>query len=281
MPAPQPSNRLSIGRLMVGIFVLNFFTAYSPYSQAEIVLGNITQITVSCDNWPGTCNRDGSGLYFEILRAIYEPEGIHIKHRIDPFMRGLKLVEEQQVDVMAAAYKIPEREQRFTFPKTRLITEYTSVLYKSTQQVPSEGKLKGRINIIRGYDYSAYIDTSAKINEIGSIDQGIKMVLSGRSDYFINAFYDSYAALQRLSKTEGELVPNKVSLKILDSKPIYLVFPNSAHGQNLARLYDKNIQRLFNSGALKDFFISRPIGSYYYYFPELSNDHSLPQFEGH
>tara|TARA_R110000868_G_C10971688_1_gene770098 strand:+ start:2003 stop:2860 length:858 start_codon:yes stop_codon:yes gene_type:complete len=284
MPSPKPIDMLSTLRLNLRIILFSYIAVYAPYSQAESTTDNITQISVSCDNWPNTCNKDGSGLYFELLHTIYQPEGIRIKHRIDPFMRGLKLAEEHRVDAMAAAYKTPEREQRFIFPQTRFITAYTSVLYKRDSKQDgsplSSNKIKGRISIVRGYNYSSHIDETANIEEIGSVQQGIKMVMSGRSDYFINAFYDSYSAMQQLAKTENERITDKVHIEIIDAKPIYLVFPKSPRGQALADMYDKNMQQLFNSGALKAFFDNRPRGNYYYYFPELGDDHALPQFKG-
>jgi len=39
-------------------------------------------IRVSSEQWDHATHRDGSGLYWDIIRAVYEPAGIEVRERI-------------------------------------------------------------------------------------------------------------------------------------------------------------------------------------------------------
>lgn len=40
--------------------------------------GRADPLNVYCDDWPGFCQRDGRGIYLDIVRAIYQPNGYEV-----------------------------------------------------------------------------------------------------------------------------------------------------------------------------------------------------------
>jgi len=66
---------------------------------------------------PSLSQKDGTGYYWDLLRAVYEAEGIKLKNSSASFIRCLKRVENKKVDGAVAAFKTPERTEKFTYPK--------------------------------------------------------------------------------------------------------------------------------------------------------------------
>src|SRR5690554_5285993 len=58
---------------------------------------DIKAISVVAPEWEGFTNKDGSGLYWELLRAIYEPVGITVKTANVPWNRAMKMVTKYSV----------------------------------------------------------------------------------------------------------------------------------------------------------------------------------------
>ena len=78
-------------------------------------------------------NKDGTGYYWDLLRAVYKIENAEITHNAVPFVRCLLLVEDKLVDVAVAAFRTQERIKKFTYPQSRLhYSNYGITLLKQT-----------------------------------------------------------------------------------------------------------------------------------------------------
>ncbi len=44
----------------------------------------IKTVNVVAEHWPDYTNRDGSGVYFELVKAVFEPQGIQVSTQILP-----------------------------------------------------------------------------------------------------------------------------------------------------------------------------------------------------
>jgi polar amino acid transport system substrate-binding protein len=53
-------------------------------------------ITIATPVWKGWTNEDGTGLYFELLKLVYEPVGVSVQYEFVPWAR-------------AVVYIVPER----------------------------------------------------------------------------------------------------------------------------------------------------------------------------
>ena len=78
-------------------------------------------------------NKDGTGYYWDLLRAAYKIEGAEITHTAVPFIRCLSIVENKLVDGAVAAFRTSERIEKFTYPQSRLhFSNYGIILLKRT-----------------------------------------------------------------------------------------------------------------------------------------------------
>ena len=60
---------------------------------------------VYCDDWPGFCQKDGEGVYLDIVRAIYEPEGYVVRPHLVPYKRALAVVSQKAGDMAMGVYR--------------------------------------------------------------------------------------------------------------------------------------------------------------------------------
>ncbi len=72
----------------------------SPHAMAED-----SSIFVVAEKWEGYTNDDGTGLYWELLRLVYEPIGIKLKYKNFPYARAQKMVRGKKADAIAGPYK--------------------------------------------------------------------------------------------------------------------------------------------------------------------------------
>ena len=77
------------------IFVLCpiFYPAQAGSAPAEIILAS--------EEWANATNKDGTGLYWDIFRAVYEPVGIKTKFIIRSYKGSVSLVKKNQADAAA------------------------------------------------------------------------------------------------------------------------------------------------------------------------------------
>ena len=68
-----------------------------------------TEIILASEEWANATNRDGTGLYWDIFRAVYEPVGIKTKFIIRSYKGSVSLVKKNQADAAVGIY--PEKSR--------------------------------------------------------------------------------------------------------------------------------------------------------------------------
>ncbi len=106
---------------------LLFFLCSS--SIPAIAGNNPTEIIMASEEWTNATNRDGTGLYWDIFRAVYEPVGIKTKFIIQTYNGSVKLVKKNRVDAAVGIY--PDPIQGALFSQYPFVKDYVLVLFKN------------------------------------------------------------------------------------------------------------------------------------------------------
>ncbi|NJL58376.1 MAG: transporter substrate-binding domain-containing protein [Desulfobacteraceae bacterium] len=176
-----------IQSLCVAAMVLSAVSAFGQ--QAD----KIDVIHIATPEYKDQTNKDGTGLYFDIVRGVYEPEGIKMTFEIVPWKRAEKMLEDKQADAMVSAIR---KKERLT-PKYPMFMEYLAAFFKKETVGEWKGiqSLNNRTAIwMRGYD--CHEDerlkgiTFKKWDEIDDYETGLKLIEKGRHDFFIDALVD-------------------------------------------------------------------------------------------
>jgi len=124
------------------------------------------EIFVVSESWKNYTNKDGSGLYFDIVRLVYEPMGIKVKTKEYPYNRGSQMVEKKQADMWLASYI--DEEDYAIYPKYHFDKDIITAMFKKNKFKNFKGieSLRDKnVGWIRGYSFDDYIDIPMKIHE--------------------------------------------------------------------------------------------------------------------
>ncbi|MCF6245911.1 MAG: transporter substrate-binding domain-containing protein [Desulfobacula sp.] len=232
-------------RIVFMIFIILFI-----FSDLHAQNVKITSINIATPYWENVTNRDGTGLYFEILRRIYEPSKIKISFRILPWIRAKKMMQNRKFDVMLIGYYASKTDD--LFPRYPIDSEPIGVIYRKgiidkwLGQKSIEGK---KVVWLRGYGFSHYLDVDVILNEVNKQEQGWELVKIKRGDFFIHPFSDL-----RIYVNTHKSDMDMMEMRVIFEKNLYLRFANTEKSKRLIAIYDQGIQELLKTGELKTIF---------------------------
>lgn len=210
----------------------------------------VKDINVTSEEWESATQADGSGLYWDILRRVYEPVGIKVNWSIASYSRSVALVRLKRADAWVGSYK--DEEEDVIYPASHFDADDVSALFiqKSDQAWQGESSLEGKdVAWIKGYELHEYLGVKFNNRELTNRDAVLQLLEIGRLDYFIDARpeINSYFG-EALEKDKRFVVETIKKLKL------YLGFANTPKGQRLADIFDERFPTLIESGELKPLF---------------------------
>ena len=214
--------------------------------------GNVSSIQIVSPSWKNVTNGDGTGLYFDILRAVYRPFRIKVVHKIVPWKRAVKMLEYREADALPGGYFIPNGEREALFPNYPIGHEVLCVLSKTGSLPRWDGQrsLAGKTVVwIRDYNYHKYLDVDVHWREIDSEKQGWKLVDSGRVDFYMENlnFLNKHIRGRAVDKSGYEI-------HVVYKRTLFLRFANTDRSKRLIGLYDSRMPVLLENGSIERLF---------------------------
>jgi polar amino acid transport system substrate-binding protein len=238
---------------IIALFVLA--AALPAFSQ------KITSINLVTEEWEDCTNADGSGLYFDIFRAVFEPEGIKVAYQFMPYARSVETVQAKKADAVVGTYK--DEVEGAVYPKWHFSADDVSALTLKggPVKIANEKSLQGkRVAWLRGYDYDDYIDQKMTVTVLDKRENAVNMLLRKRIDVFLDNPWDTTATIE-----EMKLDMKQFDLKVIKYLDLFLAFSGTEKGRALAKIWDKNIKKLIDSGKLKALFEEYDMASVYHF----------------
>lgn len=234
------------------ILILSLYSVTSAFGGDA---DKIKAIHIATPEWDGQTNKDGTGLFFEIVRKVYEPAGIMMTYRFVPWKRAQKMVSSGKADAMLCVWEKHAKENKQRIPKYPMFVEYTGAAFKKDNIKKWKGvpSLTGKRAVwLRGYNYHTSSQMKAiklKWSEVDRYEQAWGMLEKGRVDVYIDALVD----MDHYIKTNTvDMSPYR--LEILWGQDAYLAFANTEKSKTLIEIYDKRIIDLFKTGELKNIY---------------------------
>jgi polar amino acid transport system substrate-binding protein len=223
---------------------------------------SIKEINIITGEWERYTEKDGSGYYFDVLRAIYEPLGIALKIKHIPFIRGFSLLQSGDYDVFLGVNNgLFETEWYSSHP---LETDQLSILIHASLEENWEGveSLKILRSAGRPGDFS-YRDFNIGKNhiEVNDSDAMIKMLVAGRIDAAIDYELSLISSLKKVAPKNNFIIKNS-NFK----NNLYFIFYPSEKGLSLQSIFDREMIKLRQSGKLRELMIKN-----------LGDDNRYPQ----
>jgi ABC-type amino acid transport substrate-binding protein len=240
----RPSGRMLA--VLAAAAVLWLLAAAVP-ARAE---GGPGVVRVVSPSWPGLTNPDGTGLYFDILRAVYQPRGLRLSHLIVPWKRAKQMLLHRRADLLPAAYLTPDQDQ-WLYPRQPLdVDQVLAVRRAGGPAWQGQQSLEGRRVVWpRGYNFQNYLRVAVEWREINDPAQGWAMVAKGRADFYL----DIAAEIQAFRRRPGQPPPGLAVQPVLAVRT-YLRLARRPRARRLIAIYDQALPRLRQSGRLRELF---------------------------
>ncbi len=237
--------------IFTGLFLLSFLLmgALAGTTSAE----ESKNLRIATPFWEGQTNEDGTGLFFEIVKKVYEPDGIQVSYEFVPWKRAQKMVAQGDADAMLSVWKEHADKEGQIIPKYPMFVEYTAALFLKGKFPEWKGieSLSGKEVVwLRGYDYHTtpgIKDIKFNWSEVDDYDQAWGMIDRGRVDIYVDALID----LDNYIRDHKMDMEKKYRLEILRGENAYVAFTNTDRSKNLAQRFDERIMELYRSGELK------------------------------
>jgi len=207
-------------------------------------------IHIVADQWHDLTRSDGSGLYFELIRAVYSRCGITVYTATYPYARGVYMVQQGRADAWVGSFW---HERDFpVYPKWPFERNRQMVLARRASAYPYQGveSLRGRrVAWLRGFNMDRYIAQPMRITEVDAVHSGIRMIEADRIDFFI-------CAEQALRDELRAVATQSPALRMdhLMDLGLYLAFSPSHRGRRLSEAWDRGMASLQGSQSLRAIF---------------------------
>lgn len=200
-----------------------------------------SDIHLVSDAWHDLTRPDGSGLYFDLIRAVYARAGIRqVRIQILPYARSVGMVRDKRADAWVASFL---DEQDFPlYPKWHFDRNAQVVLYRADAAGSFQGReslRQQRVAWLRGFGLDRYIQVPMQVTEIDTIASAFGMLERKRIAFFVGARSDLQ---DHIRAAKVDMAPYRV--EFLMHLGLYLAFADTARGAALRALWDQQMEVL-------------------------------------
>ncbi|MEE1920785.1 transporter substrate-binding domain-containing protein [Pseudomonas sp. 148P] len=206
-----------------------------------------SEVRLASENWLDYTNADGTGVAWDVLRKVFEPAGVKVRVLSAPYTRAIGLVKRGEADAWVGSYH--EENSDNLYPRWNFDSDHIYALGLASKPLPTKDSIgQFRLSWVRGYDYQNYLPNVGYYREVQRRDGILPMLERERVDFYIDALTEvKYVHAQA---DHPELFRSTHVAEL----PLYLAFGNTPQGKALRDLFDKRMDELVPSGALKPIF---------------------------
>ena len=230
-------------KIVYFLFLIWLLSIWSP-----AMAGNIpSEIIMASEEWANATNRDGTGLYWDIFRTVYEPVGIKTKFIIQSLNGSVRLVKKNRVDAAVGIY--PEMIQGALFSQYPFVKDYVLVLFKknSVPQWNGQKTLQDKkVAWLKGYAYDKYLEVPVVKAEFGRREDILRRLDQDQIDFFMDSRNDMESVLN-----QGIIEVGRYTVETVLDLDRYLVFATNSKGRKLKKIFDHRFPRLVQSGEIE------------------------------
>ncbi|KQP39998.1 hypothetical protein ASF44_09885 [Pseudorhodoferax sp. Leaf274] len=200
-----------------------------------------TDIVLASDTWHDLTRKDGTGLYFDLIRAVYARAGIEqVRIQIQPYARTVSMVRDKRVDAWVASFM---GEKDFPlYPKWHFDRNAQMAVYRADvplQYQDQASLAQRRVAWLRDFGLDRYIKVPMQVTEVDSIASGFGMLDKKRIDFFLGAKSD---IADHIRDAKVDMADYRMAFVI--HLGLYLAFADTAKGAALRAIWDTQMESL-------------------------------------
>ena len=228
--------------MILFVFCLICQSALAGSAPAEIILAS--------EEWANATNKDGTGLYWDIFRAVYEPVGIKTRFIIRSYKGSVSLVKRNQADAAVGIH--PQSIQGALSSRYPFVKDYLLVLFKKNKvnQWKGQETLKNKkIGWLKGFSYDEYLEVPVIKREFMQRGSILRQLDKDQLDFFMDTRNDVESVLNK-----GIIDVTRYTVETVLELERFLVFANNEKGKELKRIFDDRFPHLVQSGEIEKLF---------------------------
>lgn len=202
-------------------------------------------IDLVADTWHDLTRKDGTGLYFDVIRAVYEPVGVAVRIRILPYARTVNLVRDKRADAWVASFL---KEKDFPlYPQWHFDQNAQMVLYTARSELPYQDQsslANRRVAWLRDFGLDRYIKVPMRVTEVDTLASALGMLDHGRIDYVIGARSDLQDYIR-----DAKVDMSRYQMKFVMHLGLYLAFADTPRAAALRDIWDRRMETLHKNDA--------------------------------
>jgi len=241
----------ALSGLALGLVLAAFFPVAAGEPAPLPDPGGITEVVAAGPSWETFTNRDGTGLYHELLREAFGLYGITVKRLYVPSERAYSLVREGQADFMTCHDK-PVRS--LIMARHPMYANKFHVFFRKAAHPGFAGpeSLEGAKVVVRiGYYDQSNFPVPVRLKEVTTGESALGMVILGRADFYVD---DINFIHQSIAAATLEFDPDDFAVEPAGQRSYHPLFSDSERGRKVMELYDRAMERLWRQGALQPIF---------------------------
>lgn len=236
----------------MGKFIfLALFILFSPIYFPALA-GNIPgEIIFASEERSKATNRDGTGLYCDIFRAVYASMGIKTRIIFQSYNGSVSLVKQHKADAAVGIY--PDTIRGAVFSRYPFVKDDVLVLFKKDKfsQWAGQQTLKNRkVAWMKGYAYDEYLEVPVIKKEFYTREAILRRLDSDQIDFFMDTRNDVESVLNN-----GIIDVTRYTVETVLELERYLVFANNTKGKNLKKIFDLRFPYLVKSGEIERLYV--------------------------
>lgn len=219
----------------------------------DAYFGQLSPVNIVAPELENKTNTDGSGLFWELAKLIYEPAGLRVEIETTPrHVATKKVVYHGFADILLGSYQY-RGDTLYQYPSAGLDSASFGVAYNASRRNPprsvdtlNSGKIAVQqnqelSNIAPGAKVEAYYRTSTS---------GVDMLLKNQVDYIIDD-YQELVKQRTLQGNAGQLI----GIRQFNAPTEYwAAFPQGQRPQTLMAIWNLRLVDLLVSGELDELY---------------------------
>lgn len=211
------------------------------------IANKLPVLIVASEEWQEYTNADGTGTYWDIVRAVYGKD-YRLEFISTSWSRALSLVETGRADIIVGTYK--HKNRQLLFPKHHLDIEYPlyAIYDQNRHNISQVNDLTGlTVAGRKDYELQKFLPNNSRFYGVNYIDNIAKLIAKKRVDVAV-AYHTNLALADPKALYSYQVIGTEERL--------YLAFTHSAKGQELQTHYDQEIIKLVTNNEIKQYFIN-------------------------
>jgi len=208
------------------------------------------EIVIATQSVPGAINRDGSGLYWDIVKMVYKPLGYSIVKKYTLHNEAAEMLRAGNADVLLGSYS---NEKEFAlYPKYYFDQDVIVAIVRDDAIEEWNGRksLEGlKVGWIRGYSFDKYLGVQVEVNEFSNRNNGLKLLKNERLDAYIDENNEIKSYIDK-GKLDMDLLLKKTILQL----KLYPAFAKNEKGKLLSKIWDESMEKLIQTDKFRELY---------------------------